>query len=244
MPSRRKPHHPPTPGNFTPPTAESPGYIEGEDGVAGFGQRDFYVAWIPSSLARGLITKHHYSHRVENNSYCHLGVFYRQNLAGALSFGYALQPRRVDNVVPDTKVGEYMELNRMWLADVAPRNSESRALSYAFKYIKRACPSVAWVQSFADERCGRNGVVYQASNFLYCGHHWTEFYFLDAEYYHNMMLSAHPKSKGRSLLLRQGKARAIRLRFRQFRYIYFIKKHWRKRLALKTYPYPKPEPTS
>ena len=238
MPSRKKSHHPPIPGRFDPPTGDRPGYIEGESGVAGFGCRDFYVAWIPSRLARELILKHHYSHRIVNNSYCHLGVYYRRNLAGALSFGYALNPVQVGKIVPDTKVGEYMELNRMWLADVAPRNSESRALSYAFKYIKRACPSVAWVQSFADERCGRNGVVYQASNFLYCGHHWTDFYFLDAEYYHPMLLTAHKKSGIRGRILREEKDRAIPFRFRQFRYVYFIKNSWRKRLALKTHPYP------
>ncbi|MEF2230051.1 MAG: hypothetical protein V3571_03915 [Pseudodesulfovibrio sp.] len=236
-----KPHHPPIPGNFDPPKGDSPGYIEGENGVAGFGQRDFYVAWIPSRLSRELVIKHHYSHRVVNNSYCHLGVWYRQNLAGVLAFGYALNPRAIGKTVLGTQVTEYMELNRMWLADVAPRNSESRALSYAFKYIKRACPSVGWIQSFADERCGRLGVVYQASNFLYCGSHWTSFYFLDAEYYHEMLLSTHKKGGGRGRYLRANKDRAISLRYRQFRYVYFIKKNWHKRLALATHPYPKPE---
>jgi len=236
-----KSHHPPVPGEFNPPAGDNPGYIEGQTGVAGFGQRDFYVAWIPSRLSRELVTKHHYSHRVVNNSYCHLGVYYLRNLAGVLAFGYALNVRAVDKIVPGTGVTEYMELNRMWLADVAPRNSESRAISYAFKYIKRACPSVAWIQSFADERCGRLGVVYQASNFLYCGSHWTEFYYLDGEYYHPMLLTAHKKSGQRGETLKRNKERAIALKFRQFRYVYFLKKHWRKRLALDLHPYPKPE---
>ncbi|KAB1440399.1 hypothetical protein F8A88_13965 [Pseudodesulfovibrio senegalensis] len=206
---------------------------DAEAGVAASGQRDFYVAWIPSQFSRELVLKHHYSHRIVNNSYCHLGVFYRQNLAGVLVFGYALNPRAVGKIVPDTSVGEYMELNRMWLSDVAPRNSESRAISYSIKYIKRACPTVAWIQSFADERCGRLGVVYQASNFLYCGSHWTSFYYLDGEYFHEMLLTT--SKKGRSKILIDNKDRAIPLRFRQFRYVYFIKKHWQKRLALKTH---------
>lgn len=81
----------------------------------------------------------------------------------------------------------------MWLADSAPRNSESQALSYAIKYIRRVRPRVAWIQSFADERCGAWGVVYQAANFLYLRHHWTSFYELDGETYHEMLLSAHKK---------------------------------------------------
>ena len=56
---------------------------------------------------------------------------------------------------------QYMELNRMWLSDDAPRNSESRAISCSLKYIRRACPSVAWVQTYADERCQGLGVVYR-----------------------------------------------------------------------------------
>jgi hypothetical protein len=239
--AKRPAHHPPVPGRFNPPPGPRPGYIEGENGVAGFGTPDLYVAWIPASLSRELVLKHHYSHRIVNNGYCHLGVYYRQNLAGVLSFGYALNPRAVGKIVTGTNVTEYMELNRMWLSDVAPRNSESRSISYAFKYIKRACPSVAWIQSFADERCGRLGVVYQASNFLYCGSHWTHFYFLDGEYYHEMLLTAHKKGGGRGRFLCANKDRAIPLRYRQFRYVYFLKKSWRKRLALKTYPYPKPE---
>ena len=85
-------------------------------------------------------------------------------------------PRRAGKVVAGAEVHEYLELNRMWFDDVAPRNSESRAISYAIKDIKRAMSHVAWIQSFAGERCGCLGVVYQAANFLFVGHHWTRFY--------------------------------------------------------------------
>ena len=129
----------------------------------------------------------------------------------------------------------------MWLADVCPRNSESMAISYAVKYIRRASPSVAWIQSFADERCGRLGVVYQASNFLYLGSHVSPFYFLDGDYYHNIIMTAHRKSGGRGRMLRENKKRAIPLAYRQFRYVLFLKQSWRKRLRLKIQPYPKPK---
>lgn len=102
-----------------------------------------------------MIIANHYSGCIVNNSYIHLGVWTGGVLRGALQFGYALNPvAGAQKFVAGTQVDQYLELNRMWLDDVAPRNSESRALSYAFKFIKRACPRVAWVQSFADERCG------------------------------------------------------------------------------------------
>ena len=82
-----------------------------------------------------------------------------------MQFGYAMTPHLMSKVVAGTGSTDYLELNRMWLDDAAPRNSESRALSYAIKYIRRACPRVRWIQSFADERCGGLGVVYQAAGF-------------------------------------------------------------------------------
>lgn len=122
----------------------------------------------------------------------------------------------------------------------APRNSESQAISYAVKYIRRACPSVAWIQSFADERCGGWGVVYQAANFEYLGHHMTSFYELDGETYHEMLITAHKKSGQRGEYLRQNLHRAVHRRLMQFRYIYFVRQAWRKRLKYEPLPYPKP----
>ncbi|MDR1946539.1 MAG: hypothetical protein LBQ51_05165 [Desulfovibrio sp.] len=131
-----------------------------------------------------------------------------------------------------------MELNRMWLSDSAPRNSESRAISYAIKYIRRACPSVAWIQSFADERCKGLGVVYQASNFHFIGSHLTPFFELDGELYHKMMKDR--KDTKRALYLQANIGRAVRRQYRQFRYIFFIKRDWLKRLNFAIQPYPKP----
>ena len=121
--------------------------------LAFFKDKTLHVAQIPCATAREVIRREHYSHSVVNNSYLHLGVFREGAFEGVLQWGYALIPARADKVVAGTAQGQYMKLNRMWLSDDAPRNSESRAISYALKYIRRACPSVAWVQSYADERC-------------------------------------------------------------------------------------------
>ena len=209
----------------------------GESGVQGFGHKSFYVAQIASKTARQIIIANHYSKRVVNNSYIHLGVYRQGAFEGVLQFGYALQPARAGSIVKDTAQGDYLELNRMWLSDEAPRNSESQAISYAIKFIKLACPSVAWIQSFADERCGGLGVVYQAANFMYLGSHISVFYELDGEYYHAMMATR--KDTARALHLQANFNRVIKHQLRQFRYIYFIKRNWISRLNFKTQPYPK-----
>lgn len=119
----------------------------------GFGDASFSVRLIDRNLANDLIIANHYSRRVYRASTLHLGVFMAAELVGVLQFGFAMNPASADSVVAGTLMTEYLELNRMWLADVAPRNSESRALAYAIRLIRRVRPAVKWIQSFADERC-------------------------------------------------------------------------------------------
>ena len=105
--------------------------------IIGFGQKDFYIVEIDRNLANKIIIENHYSHKIYNATYIHLGVFIGEKLLGVLQFGYAMNPASQEGVVKNTKIDEYLELNRMWLDDKALRNSESRAISYAIKYIKR-----------------------------------------------------------------------------------------------------------
>jgi hypothetical protein len=111
-------------------------------------------------------------------------------------------------------------------------------------HIRKVCPTVAWIQSFADERCGGLGVVYQAANFLYIGSHKCSFYELDGETYHDMLLTAHKKSGQRGAFLREHIGRATKHTLRQFRYVYFLKRDWMKRLKMKVQPYPKRAPAA
>jgi hypothetical protein len=196
------------------------------------------VVRIPPARAKEVIRAQHYSHSVVNNSYLHLGVYIGREFVGVMQYGYALCPARAGKVVAGTVQGQYMELNRMWLSDAAPRNSDSRAISYAIKYIRAACPTVAWIQSYADERCGGYGVVYQAANFLYLGFHLTPFYELDGQTYHKI-LATRRKSGVRGSYVRAHIDRAVQRTLRQFRYIFFLKRDWMRRLNFPVLSYPK-----
>lgn len=148
MATTRRPYHPPKIAEYRKPCGDHPDYILSPEGVQGFGAWEFFVAQIPCAHAREIICRNHYSGRVVNNSYVPLGVYLSGAFVGVLQFGYALNPARAGRVVSGTRVGEYLELNRMWLSDLAPRNSESRAISYCIKFVRRAMPMVAWIQSF------------------------------------------------------------------------------------------------
>jgi hypothetical protein len=230
-------------------TNDDPRYIERQLGLfgglpetTGFGTSSFHVRLIECSVARALIREHHYSQSVVANSDVHLGVFIQGALQGVLQYGPAMNPASGGSIVRGTTVEGYRELNRMWLDDIAPANTASRAISYSVKLLRRIRPSVMWIQSFADERCGRLGVVYQASNFLFCGSHRAKFWELDGEWYHNICMTVRGDARvGRpdAIHLQANKERAVMHTFDQYRYILPLHRSVRAKLLLPVLPYPK-----
>ena len=211
----------------------------GESECMGFGKNEFYIKEIDRKLANDIIIKNHYSKKVYNATYIHLGVFYNDKLKGVLQYGYAMNPASCKSVVKGTEMKEYLELNRMWIDDDCIKYAESQAISYSIKYIKRKYPKIKWIQSFADERCGGYGIVYQSCSFGYYGEHISTFWEFEGEIYHNSIITDSRRNKKKELEQRDFKEKAIKKRLRQFRYIKFIDKREKKNCLLKEQPYPK-----
>ena len=216
--------------------------LYGEREIIGFGDSHFQVKEISRDIANTTIKKNHYSGKVYNATYIHLGVFIEGKFLGVLQYGYAMNPASGGSVVTGTGLDQYLELNRMWLSDEAKRNSESMAISYSIKFIRGKYPKVKWVQSFADERCGGFGIVYQACSFDYFGEHTSDFWELDGVVYHNIQMTVSKGSKrykGEAVKLQENKQRATKMTLRQFRYIKFIDQRWKSKCTLKQCEYPK-----
>jgi len=208
-----------------------------------FGERDVVgygcVKVIERNAANDVIKNNHYSRKFYNASYIHLGVFSDGELVGVLQFGYAMNPASQNSICENTKIDEYLELNRMWLSDSMPKNSESRAISHATKFIRRKYPQIKWIMSFADERCGLFGCVYQACNFKYFGEHTSVFWELDGAVYHNSLMTRNPNLSKSAAHLQKNKDRAVSSNYRQFRYIYFMKPRFEKLCKLSSFSFPK-----
>lgn len=212
----------------------------GDNDCIGFGSDEFYVKEIDRKLADKTIKKNHYSKKVVSVAHhkLDLGVFVNNEFLGVLQFGYAMNPQSCGSVVEGSKINEYYELNRMWLSDnIKIDYPESRAIGYSIKYIKRKNPKIKWIQSFADERCGGFGIVYQACSFSYYGEHSSIFWELDGETYHNSRFTNGNDNK--SDYFKSQKHRAKKHELRQFRYIKFLDQREKKKCLLKEQPYPK-----
>jgi hypothetical protein len=124
---------------------------------------------ISAQDANRIVRQLHYSGKVVNNSQLHLGVFLDGKCGGAMQFGPSLDKRKMLGLVTGTLWNEFIELNRMAFADWLPRNGESRALGYAFRFIRKHYPHIKWIVSFADgTQCG-DGTIYRASGFVLTG---------------------------------------------------------------------------
>jgi hypothetical protein len=211
----------------------------GHKDIIGYGTDDFQVKEIDKDLARETIIKNHYSKKCYNGTYVNLGVFIKGEFLGVLQYGYAMNPASGGSLVTGTEMNQYLELNRMWIADDVGKYPESKAISYSIKYIKGKLKTIKWIQSFADERCGGLGIVYQACSFRFYGEHTSSFWELDGETFHNSIKTSEKAGRRGFNLLNdpKNKDRVIQHTLRQFRYIKFLDKSWIKKCNKTEKPY-------
>ena len=211
--------------------------------VIGYKKGHKHVQFIPTKDADQFIKRYHYSKSIVPNRIDSFGYFVNGVLYGVLQFGHMLHPASFKKYIPSTRgIQDYRELNRMFLFDEAPKNSASQAISFCIKVLHKKY-GVKWVQSFADERCGKLGIVYQAANFHFFGSHVNTFYTYQGRTYHRLVLYAsthvnmvEKRHKQKIEVVREN---AVEHHLRQFRYIYFVDKRLIEECTLQSMKYPK-----
>ena len=191
-----------------------------------------------SSQAREFIKKHHYSKGVVSNSFLHIGVYYKKELVGVLSLGWMINKHSCVNIHKDFKDINVIELNRMAFKDNLPRCIKSMSLSVVFKILKHTKPYIKCVNSFSDDRCLKKGVVYQSSNFCYYGSKLSQFLELDNKIYTSLTLTKTYTKIHKELYL-PNKDKFKKIYIRQYRYIYWLDKKYKKDCLLTEEKYPK-----
>ena len=214
--------------------------------------KEIVIKVIPKKIADGFVKKHHYSGKVVQNSQLHFGAFLDCRLHGVLQYGPSMDKKKVITLVNGTGWNEFIELNRMAFDDYLPRNSESFCIGKTLRMIKKNAPQVKWVISFADGCSGGDGTIYRASNFVLTGirENKTILLFPTGDKIAAMTLEANfniPQIK--ELCNKMGVEHKYRTRAEwvklgakyvegfQLRYIYFIDKSYRKRLAVTEIPF-------
>ena len=132
---------------------------------------------ISHALATETVIREHYLHRKCPISHS-FGAFVGDELKGVVTVGVPASWSARAGLVGETykqyksnplsRANDVHELNRLWMADELPRNSESRFVGWCLRQLRRHNPSIILV-SYADGSMGHVGWVYQATNFFYTG---------------------------------------------------------------------------
>jgi hypothetical protein len=120
---------------------------------------------IPAALARTVAEREHYMHRKPVVSFA-FGLFDGDDLAGICTLGTPASRHLQSGACPSDP-SRVFELNRLWVHDRMPGNTESWFIS---RVLKQLPPLIA--VSYADTVQGHMGYVYRACNFRYAG--WTD----------------------------------------------------------------------
>lgn len=123
-----------------------------------------------------LVIEKHYLHRKCPISYA-WGIKIGEETKGVLTIGKPASwstscglvgENKLQMKNPAARTHDVYELNRLWLDDSLPRNSESRFIAWCLKELRKKNPSAILV-SYADGKQGHVGYVYQATNWIYTG---------------------------------------------------------------------------
>lgn len=123
------------------------------------------VRRLDSTTARAIAEREHYMHRKPQVTHS-FGLETGGGIAGIVTFGTPASRHLQKGACPSNP-SAVIELNRLWVDDAMPRNTESWFVTRALALLP---PLI--VVSYADTAHGHYGYVYRALNFRYAG--WTD----------------------------------------------------------------------
>lgn len=140
---------------------------------------DYVVKRIDCKTAKDYIRKHHYSHGCHNGPSPCYGLFNGEQLIGVLMFATPCSENVRSSVFGVEYKDSVIELHRLHILDVTPKNTESYFISRCLKLLKRDRPQTKAVISFSDRTEGHEGTIYKATNAYRLGTTGSTTFYLD-----------------------------------------------------------------
>jgi hypothetical protein len=124
---------------------------------------EYNVRTIPKKDAHFLLLNVHYLKRLPPMTYA-FGLFEHEQLVGVVTYGTPPSHTLMKGICGEPYAKIVLELNRLVLLNNKP-NEASRLVGASLKLLPK--PSI--VVSFADTAQNHEGIIYQATNFIYTG---------------------------------------------------------------------------
>ena len=182
---------------------------------------DYSVRKIPCKQAKEYIIANHYSHGCHNAPNPCYGLFEQEKLIGVLMFATPCSEAVRSSLWGEKFKDSVIELHRLHVLDVTPKNTESWFIAKCLKLLKQDRPQTKGVISFADTTQGHTGIIYQATNFYFVGKTSKATFYLD-----NDGRLRHPRQNGVNISKEEAAKRGWKptKRMSKNRYIYILAK--------------------
>lgn len=191
---------------------------------------DYEVKKIPTKMAKEYIHANHYSKGSHNAPSPCYGLFDNEDLIGVLMFATPCSENVRSSIFGEDYKNSVVELHRLHILDITPKNTESWFISRALKLLKSDRPHTKAVISFSDPTEGHYGTIYQASNATYIGKSSPARFYRDE----NGRLR-HPRQNGVNITVAMAKEKGwvVEKRLAKLRYLWLLPKSKVERKQLK-----------
>jgi len=179
------------------------------------------VRVIPRELTKDFILNIHYAHRMPSISYS-FGLYENEELVGVCTYGKPASSNLQNGVCGKEYSKNVWELNRL----VLKYNKQNEASFFISRTLKML-PRPMIIVSYADTAQNHEGIVYQATNFIYTGlsAKRTDWKVKGMEHKHGFTIADEfrgVKNRSKAMKEKYGTDFYLKERSRKHRYIYFI----------------------
>jgi hypothetical protein len=145
-----------------------------------------HVGWATHDASKHAVENWHYSKTMPVPPIVKIGVWENDKFIGVVLFSRGASP---DLLRPyGLKQTEGCELTRVALDK--HESAVSKIVSISMKFLRKHCPNLRLIVSFADQSKGHHGGIYQAGNWIYAGQSAPSVeYWKDGKRWHPRQLS-------------------------------------------------------
>lgn len=129
------------------------------------GKVELKIDWATHEAAKYACEHWHYSGCMPAGKIVKCGVWENQKYIGVILF--SMGANKYIGSPYNLKQQEICELTRVALTDHISQTS--RIVKISFLFLKKKCPGIRLIVSYADSNKGHHGGIYQAGNWIYTG---------------------------------------------------------------------------
>lgn len=151
------------------------------------------IDWASHEAAKYACEKWHYSKCIPKSKLVKIGAWENEKFIGAVIYGYGATAEL--GAPYGLSMQQCCELTRVALTKhISP---VSKILSLSIKFLKKKCPDLRLIVSFADKTQGHHGGIYQATNWIYAGQTSQSIFYRDpnGKLWHPRRASRTPNSQ-------------------------------------------------